>query len=122
MIHDLPVIPYGGINMYSVCGFEVASAKYSIGCKPALFEMTAFIPQLNDTVECTDYVINPIRTNIVNGTLYRNSFCKRDDINKPSICFGALLRRIWRHDAHSLASILNCHFQWLEVPVECLLC
>ena len=43
MIHDLPVVPYGGINMYSVCGFEVASAKYSIGCKPALFEMTAFI-------------------------------------------------------------------------------
>jgi hypothetical protein len=29
MIHDLPVIPYGGINMYSVCGFEVASPKYS---------------------------------------------------------------------------------------------
>jgi hypothetical protein len=42
MIHDLPVVPYGGINRYSVCGFEVASAKYSIGCKPALFEMTAF--------------------------------------------------------------------------------
>jgi hypothetical protein len=39
-------------------------------------------PQLNDTVECTDYVINPIRTNIVNGTLYRNSFCKRDVLFK----------------------------------------
>ena len=61
----------------------------------------------HDTVECTDYVINPIRTNNVNGTLYRNSFCKRDDINKPSICFGALLRRIWRHDAHSLAVLVS---------------
>ena len=64
-------------------------------------------PQLNDTVECTDYVINPIRTNIVNGTLYRNSVCKRDDINKPSKCFGALLTRIWRHDAHSLAVLFS---------------
>jgi hypothetical protein len=64
-------------------------------------------PQLNDTVECTEYVINPIRTNIVNGTLYRNSFCKRDDINKPSICFGALLRRIWRYDTHSLAVLFS---------------
>ena len=55
-------------------------------------------PQLNDAIECTDYVINPIRTNIVNGTLYRNSFCKRDDINIPSMCFGVFLSRIWRHD------------------------
>jgi hypothetical protein len=30
----------GGINMYSVCGFEVASAKYSIGCKPVLFSFS----------------------------------------------------------------------------------
>ena len=64
-------------------------------------------PQLNDTVECTDYVINPIRTNIVNGTLYRNSFCKRDDINKPSMCFGTFLRRIRRHDAQSLAVLFS---------------
>ena len=64
-------------------------------------------PQLNDTVECTDYVINPMRTNIVNGTLYRNSFCKRDDINKPSMCFGALLGRIWRHDVHSLSVLFS---------------
>ena len=50
-------------------------------------------PQLNDALECTDYSINPIRTNIVNGTLYRNSFCKRDDISKPSMCFWCIVNK-----------------------------
>jgi hypothetical protein len=34
--------PYVVDIMYSVCGFEVASAKYSIGCKPALFALYSF--------------------------------------------------------------------------------
>ena len=89
MIHDLPVVPYGGINMYSVCGFEVASANYSIGCEPALFEITSVIYSDRDILffiftviysyfNCERFVIENIvalctKLIFINSTIYINN-------------------------------------------------